>query len=299
MEGRAGPEIAQRWVDFAENQSEPSLEPSEESMSPRYEQLKSRARQMRKNATFEERLLWSRLRKKQLGGVKFRRQHILKPYIVDYYAAGPKLVVEIDGERHRFPMHAAEDTRRDQYLREAYDVDVLRVTAAQVRQNIGAVLEKIEAQLTMNSIEYQTDLDGITAADLDGFFVGWPTHPNSLTHLRMLDNSYAIALAVDTDHDRVVGFANAISDGVLSAYIPLLEVLPNWQGRGIGTRLIEVLCEQLDGLYMIDLVCDAELEAFYEPLGFRALTRMARRYYENQTDAPAPEGDNARTHATH
>ena len=68
-------------------------------MSPRYEQLKSRARQMRKNTTFEERLLWSRLRKKQLGGVKFRRQHILKPNIVDFYAASKKLVVEIDGSR--------------------------------------------------------------------------------------------------------------------------------------------------------------------------------------------------------
>ncbi len=260
-------------------------------MSPRYGQLKSRARHMRKNATFEERLLWSRLRKKQLGGVKFRRQHILKPYIVDFYAASKKLVVEIDGEQHRFPQHAAQDTRRDQYLREVYDVDVLRVTAAQVRQTIGAVIEEIEKRLNMNSIKYRTDLDSVGAGEIDGFFVGWPTHPDSATHLRMLDNSYAIALAVDTDLDRVVGFANAISDGVLSAYIPLLEVLPEWQGRGIGTRLIEVLCEQLDQLYMIDLVCDAKLEAFYAPLGFQALTGMAKRNYENQPGAPVSEED--------
>ena len=77
----------------------------------------------------------------------------------------------------------------------------------------------------------------------------------------------------------------------MSAYIPLLEVLPNWQGRGIGTRLIEVLCEQLGDLYMVDLVCDAELEAFYAPLGFQVLTGMARRNYENQNGAPAAEGD--------
>jgi very-short-patch-repair endonuclease len=259
-------------------------------MSPRYEQLKSRARQMRKNATFEERLLWSKLRKKQLGGVKFRRQHIMKPYIVDFYAASKKLVVEIDGERHRFPTHAAEDGRRDQYLREVHDVDVLRVTAAQVRQNIGAVLQEIEEKLTMNSIKYHTDLNAISADDFDGFFVGWPTHPDPATHLRMLDNSHAVALAVDTDADRVVGFANAISDGVVSAYIPLLEVLPDWQGRGIGTRLIEVLCEQLGDLYMIDLVCDAELEAFYAPLGFRALTGMAKRNYENQNGCDSGRG---------
>jgi GNAT superfamily N-acetyltransferase len=136
-------------------------------------------------------------------------------------------------------------------------------------------------------IEYRTKLDDITAADLDGFFVGWPTHPSPATHLRMLRGAWAVALAVDTDAGRVVGFANAVSDGVLSAYIPLLEVLPEWQGQGIGTRLIEVLCEQLDDLYMVDLVCDAELEAFYEPLGFRALTGMAKRNYENQTGRPA------------
>ncbi len=140
-------------------------------------------------------------------------------------------------------------------------------------------------------IKYYTELDSITADDLGGFFVGWPTHPDSSTHLRMLENAYAVALAVDTDAGRVVGFANAISDGVLSAHIPLLEVLPEWQGRGIGTRLIETLCEQLRDLYMVDIVCDAELEAFYSPLGFRALTGMAKRNYENQTGVPASEGE--------
>lgn len=135
-------------------------------------------------------------------------------------------------------------------------------------------------------IEYRTELDSFTADDLEGFFVGWPSHPEPATHLRILDNAYAVALAVDTDSDRIVGFANAISDGVLSAYIPLLEVLPDWQGRGIGTHLIEVLCEQLGDLYMIDLVCDSDLEAFYTPLGFRALTGMAKRNYDNQTGAP-------------
>ncbi|MFW5968017.1 MAG: endonuclease domain-containing protein [Persicimonas sp.] len=118
-------------------------------MGPRYEQLKSRARRMRKNATFEERLLWSKLRKKQLGGVKFRRQHILKPYIVDFYAAQQKFVVEIDGEQHRFAEHADSDLRRDEHIEEVHGVRVLRVTAAEVRQNIDAVLERIEGQLEL------------------------------------------------------------------------------------------------------------------------------------------------------
>lgn len=135
-------------------------------------------------------------------------------------------------------------------------------------------------------LEYRTDLEDISPDHLEGFFVGWPSHPDEATHLRLLDNSYAIALAVDTDSGDVVGFANAISDGVLSAYIPLLEVLPDWQGRGIGSRLIEVLVDQLDDLYMIDLCCDPELEAFYNPLGFQRAVGMLKRNYDRQTGAP-------------
>lgn len=138
----------------------------------------------------------------------------------------------------------------------------------------------------MADIEYQCDLEGITPRRLKGFFVDWPSPPDPQTHLRILKNSYAIELAVDTGEDRVIGFANAISDGVLTAYIPLLEVLPEWFGQGIGSRLIQRLCRQLDDLYMIDLCCDAQLESFYEPLGFHKSTGMVRRNYEHQAGRP-------------
>ena len=133
-------------------------------------------------------------------------------------------------------------------------------------------------------ITYQDTLDGITPDALTGFFVGWPSHPSPETHLRMLKGSFATAIALDGD--QVVGFANAVSDGVLASYIPLLEVLPNYQGHGVGKNLIERLLGQLDDLYMVDIVCDAELEAFYRPLGFVALTGMAKRNYANQTGTP-------------
>ena len=136
----------------------------------------------------------------------------------------------------------------------------------------------------MTQFTIRTGTDGIVAEQLRGFFVGWPQHPNPATHLRLLRGSHAVALAVADD--KVIGFANAVSDGVLAAYIPLLEVLPDWQGRGIGRQLIAALMEQLSDLYMIDLVCDPDLEAFYAPLGFRALKGMAHRNYENQTGAP-------------
>lgn len=128
-------------------------------------------------------------------------------------------------------------------------------------------------------------LDDVRAEDLDGFFVGWPEHPDESTHLAVLEGSEAVSLAVESESRRIVGFANAISDGVLSAYIPLLEVRPEWQGIGIGHRLIEEICQQLDHLYMIDLVCDADLESFYEPMGFQALSGMAKRNYKNQSGA--------------
>jgi ribosomal protein S18 acetylase RimI-like enzyme len=73
------------------------------------------------------------------------------------------------------------------------------------------------------------------------------------------------------DGRRVVGFVTAISDGVLSAYIPLLEVVPEYQHRGIGRELTRRLLAQLDGLYMIDLSCDEDVVPFYERLGLERL----------------------------
>ncbi|MGM0554977.1 MAG: hypothetical protein ACQEVA_01225 [Myxococcota bacterium] len=49
-------------------------------------------------------------------------------------------------------------------------------------------------------IQYHTGLDDITAEDLDGFFVGWPSHPDPATHLHTLEGAWDVALAVDTDH---------------------------------------------------------------------------------------------------
>ena len=128
-------------------------------------------------------------------------------------------------------------------------------------------------------IEYSDSLEGVEPPQLDGFFVGWPSPPSPERHLELLRGSAAVVLA--RDGDAVVGFVTAISDGVLSASIPLLEVLPAYRGRGIGSELVRRLLAALDGLYMIDLSCDAELEPFYARLGFRPLERgMGIRNYE-------------------
>ena len=128
-------------------------------------------------------------------------------------------------------------------------------------------------------IDYTDRLEGIQPAQLEGFFVGWPSPPSPERHLEILRGSAAVVLA--RDGERVVGFVTAISDGLLSAYIPLLEVLPAYQGRGIGTELMRRMLDRLGGLYMVDLCCDAALEPFYARLGLRTWDRgMGLRNYE-------------------
>lgn len=120
-------------------------------------------------------------------------------------------------------------------------------------------------------IEYTDSLDGVEPRHLTGFFVGWPSPPSPEQHLQLLRGSAAVVLA--RDGEAVVGFVTAISDGILSASIPLLEVLPAYQGRGIGSELMRRILAALDGLYMVDLSCDAPLEPFYARLGFQRLDR--------------------------
>ena len=134
-------------------------------------------------------------------------------------------------------------------------------------------------------IDYTDRLDTLTADQLVGFFVGWPNPPDSETHLRLLHNSYRVWLAQDTETGDVVGFVNAVSDGVLAAYIPLLEVRPAYQGRGIGTALMEKMLDSLAHLYMIDLTCDATVQPFYDKLGMRRAHAMILRRYANQGGA--------------
>lgn len=117
-------------------------------------------------------------------------------------------------------------------------------------------------------IEYLEDPASLTADRLrGGFFEGWPVPPGPELHLAHLQGAEAAIVAVDTGTGDVVGFVSAIGDGVLTAFVPLLEVLPGWRGKGIGEELMRRVLARLPGRYSIDLVCEAALAPFYERLG--------------------------------
>ena len=130
---------------------------------------------------------------------------------------------------------------------------------------------------------YKNELDGISSDMLKGFFVDWPNPPDLQTHLKLLKNSSKVIMAMDRHTNQVVGFITAISDGVLSAYIPFLEVLPEYKNKGIGKELVNRMLQELDDIYMIDLCCDDDLVPYYDKLGMVKSNGMGLRNYEMQS----------------
>ncbi|MDU1891057.1 MAG: valine--tRNA ligase [Dysgonomonas sp.] len=110
-----------------------------------YGLLKEYAKDMRKFSTEAESALWKMLRKKQLGD-KFRRQHIIENFIVDFVCLDRKLVIEVDGKYHNEPEVEQADKLRDEILKDL-GYRVLRLTNEEVIANTDSVLEKIQDSL--------------------------------------------------------------------------------------------------------------------------------------------------------
>ena len=81
-------------------------------------------------------------------------------------------------------------------------------------------------------IDYRETTAGVTPEMLRGFFSEWRKPQTPEGHLEILGGSDYIVLAVDGDAGKVVGFITALTDGVQASFIPLLEVLPDYRGRG-------------------------------------------------------------------
>ncbi|WED20593.1 endonuclease domain-containing protein [Vibrio sp. JC009] len=102
-------------------------------------------KKLRLNMPEPERRLWNHIRKQQIGA-KFRRQHGIGPYIVDFYCPTYKLVVEIDGDSHYLGTEQQRDRIRDQYLKQI-GLKVLRFTNADITDELTSVLEKIKQNI--------------------------------------------------------------------------------------------------------------------------------------------------------
>ena len=128
-------------------------------------------------------------------------------------------------------------------------------------------------------IKYTNSLKTITEDNIKGFFYGWPNPPTTQKHIKILENSSYFWLAIDGDTRNVVGFINAISDKTLCAYIPLLEVIPEFQGKGIGSELVTLMFNTLKDYYMIDLLCNDSLTDFYKRFNmFESKGMMIRNF---------------------
>jgi len=132
-------------------------------------------------------------------------------------------------------------------------------------------------------IIYTNQLDEVNLKNLNGFFAGWPNPPSNETFIKLLKESDEMIIAYDDTENKVVGFITAITDNVLSAYIPFLEVIESHQNKGIGKELVERMLEKLKGYYMIDVVCDENLKPYYEKFGMKSSPAMIMRNYENQS----------------
>ncbi|MBI4675540.1 MAG: endonuclease domain-containing protein [Chloroflexi bacterium] len=109
--------------------------------------MQLRARELRRAMTPAEKKLWTHLRFEQLDGAHFRRQHAVGPYIVDFFCAKAKLVVEVDGDIHAEPEQAKYDAERTQWLNEQKEYRVIRFWNNEVLNSIEGVLDAIHQAL--------------------------------------------------------------------------------------------------------------------------------------------------------
>ena len=99
------------------------------------------AKNLRKNMTKEERHLWYDFLRTY--PVKFTRQKILGKYIVDFYSAEAKIIIEIDGSQHYEPSTIEKDKERTNYLAQ-YGLEIIRIPNNQINQNFNGVCEHID-----------------------------------------------------------------------------------------------------------------------------------------------------------
>ena len=106
----------------------------------------ARARDLRRTMTLPEVLVWQHIRGRRLDGIRFRRQHPIGPYILDFFCEDARLTVEVDGESHSQAEAVEHDKRRTEWLN-ARGISVLRIPARDVLSELPAVVDHIQRQV--------------------------------------------------------------------------------------------------------------------------------------------------------
>jgi len=125
------------------------------------------SKKMRNKPTEAERLLWNVLSNKKLDGYKFRRQHIIGNYIVDFICLKTNLIIEIDGSIHQLPENKTSDKERTKWL-EHEGYRVIRFTNTEVLSNLDKVLEEIKQELEIPPLGARGPLGKILMATVKG-----------------------------------------------------------------------------------------------------------------------------------
>ena len=114
--------------------------------------LRDRRRELRNNQTEVEKLLWSRISKRQINNLRFNRQYSVGPYILDFYCSEIRLAIELDGSHHKEEMAKVYDKERDNFLKSA-NISTVRFWNDDVFKNIDFVLEKIKNKIMQIKVE--------------------------------------------------------------------------------------------------------------------------------------------------
>ena len=115
--------------------------------NPKFLPLK---RRLRSNQTRTEQLLWAKLHRNQVYGLKFRRQHGIGSYIVDFYCPERNTIIEVDGDVHATEMQQTKDRVREGYLK-SLGLEILRYTNDEIIDNLDGVLEDLSRRLFLDS----------------------------------------------------------------------------------------------------------------------------------------------------
>jgi very-short-patch-repair endonuclease len=107
-----------------------------------------KAREFRRRQTSAEKILWDKLRNRKLGGYKFRLQHIINDFIVDFYCAEKRLIIELDGLYHKDQFQEVKDKNREQELADS-GYSIMRFSNTDIEHGIYAAMDLILNKLAI------------------------------------------------------------------------------------------------------------------------------------------------------